>query len=82
VREERGKYRELGEVGACGEARCGFKDTGRARFKSGLNHGADDHDQLHIQGEAIMRLWFDCDLGSLAVLMIGIGGVAFLAMSI
>jgi hypothetical protein len=29
-----------------------------------------------------MRLWFDCDLGSLAVLMIGIGGVAFLAMSI
>ena len=26
-----------------------------------------------------MRLWFDCDFGSLAVLMIGIGGVAFLA---
>ncbi len=29
-----------------------------------------------------MRLCFDCDLGSLAVLMIGISGVAFLAMSI
>jgi hypothetical protein len=29
-----------------------------------------------------MRLWFDCDLGSFAVLMIGISGVAFLAMSI
>jgi hypothetical protein len=29
-----------------------------------------------------MRLWFDCDLGSLAVLMLGISGVAFLAMSI
>jgi hypothetical protein len=29
-----------------------------------------------------MRLWFDCDFGSLAVLMIGISGVAFLAMSI
>lgn len=28
-----------------------------------------------------MRLWFDCDFGSLAVLMIGIGGVAFLAIS-
>jgi hypothetical protein len=29
-----------------------------------------------------MRLCFDCDLGSLAVLVIGIGSVAFLAMSI
>jgi len=29
-----------------------------------------------------MRLLFDCDFGSLAVLMVGIGGVAFLAISI
>jgi hypothetical protein len=29
-----------------------------------------------------MRLLFDCDFGSLAVLMVGIGSVAFLAMSI
>jgi hypothetical protein len=29
-----------------------------------------------------MRLCFDCDLGSLTVLMLGISGVAFLALSI
>ena len=29
-----------------------------------------------------MLRWFDCDLGSLTVLMVGITGIAFLAMSI
>jgi hypothetical protein len=33
-------------------------------------------------GEAIMRTWFDYDLGSIAVLMIGVCSVALLAMSI
>jgi hypothetical protein len=33
---------------------------------------------MHTQG----RLWFDCDLGTLAVLMIGICSVAVLALSI
>jgi hypothetical protein len=33
---------------------------------------------MHTQG----RLWFDCDAGTLAVLMIGICSIALLALSI
>lgn len=65
-----------------GRRDCVLKVTAGRRFKIRLNRKAGAHDQLHVQGEVIMRLCFDCDLGSLAVLMIGISGVAFLAMSL
>jgi hypothetical protein len=54
-------------------------DTPDPRLVFRLNHSARRRDQPNRTGEAIMLARLDYDLGSLAVLMIGICSVALLA---
>jgi hypothetical protein len=66
-----------------GAVMCDLNDTQRPAAQNRLEPLNRPRRPTHTNiGEVIMRLCFDCDLGSLAVLVIGIGSVAFLAMSI